>query len=60
MGKFTGIIGIFAILGIAYLLSNNKKNINYKLISWGLSIQLIFITIKAVFLKIKQYTYIHI
>ena len=42
MGKFTGIIGIFTILGIAYLLSNNKKNINYKLISWGLSIQLIF------------------
>ena len=42
MGKFTGIIGIFSILGIAYLLSNNKKNINYKLISWGLSIQLIF------------------
>jgi len=42
MGKFTGIIGIFTILGIAYLLSNNKKNINYKLISWGLSIQVVF------------------
>ena len=42
MGRFTGIIGIFTILGIAYLLSNNKKQINYKLILWGLSIQLIF------------------
>ena len=42
MGKFTGIIGIIVLLGIAYLLSNNKKKINYKLVSWGLGIQLLF------------------
>ena len=27
MNRFIGILGIFAILGIAYLLSNNKKKI---------------------------------
>ena len=42
MEKYVGILGIFTILGIAYALSNNKNNINYRLIGWGLSIQLIF------------------
>ena len=42
MGKFTGILGIVVLLGIAYLLSNNRKNINYRLVAWGLGIQLIF------------------
>ena len=28
MNRFIGILGIFAILGIAYLLSNNKKSID--------------------------------
>ena len=31
MNRLIGIFGIIAILGIAYLLSNNKKNINKKL-----------------------------
>ena len=42
MEKLTGILGIVVLLGIAYLLSNNRKNINYRLVSWGLGIQLIF------------------
>jgi CNT family concentrative nucleoside transporter len=42
MERFIGILGIFAILGIAYLLSNNKKKINLKLILWGLSLQIFF------------------
>ena len=42
MQKYIGVLGIFTILGIAYLLSNNKKHINYKLVAWGISIQLIF------------------
>ena len=42
MNKYIGIIGIFAILGIAYLLSNNKKNIDLRLIIWGLGLQLFF------------------
>jgi len=42
MNRFIGILGILAILGIAYLLSNNKKNIDKRLIIWGLSLQLFF------------------
>ena len=36
MERFTGILGIIAILGIAYLMSNDKKNIDLRLIIWGL------------------------
>ena len=42
MNRFIGLLGVLTILGIAYLLSNNKKNINKKLIIWGLSLQLFF------------------
>jgi concentrative nucleoside transporter, CNT family len=40
MQRFTGLIGIALILGIAFLISNNRKAINYKLVLTGLSIQL--------------------
>ena len=42
MNRFIGIGGIIAILGIAYLLSNNKNNINLKVVFWGLGLQLLF------------------
>ena len=42
MDRFIGILGIFTILGIAYLLSNNKKNIDIRLICWGLGLQIFF------------------
>ena len=42
MERFTGILGIIAILGIAYLMSNDKKNIDLRLIIWGLGLQLLF------------------
>ena len=42
MGRFSGILGIVVLLGIAYLMSNNRKAINYKLVSWGLGLQLVF------------------
>ncbi len=35
-------LGIFFILGIAWLLSNNKKKIQLRVITWGLALQLIF------------------
>ena len=37
-----GILGIFTLLAIAYAISNNRKKINYRLVAWGLSIQIIF------------------
>ena len=42
MERFIGILGIFAILGIAYLMSNNKKNIDLKLVAWGLGLIIIW------------------
>ena len=39
MGRFTGLIGIVLILGIAFLMSNNRKAINYRLVGVGLFIQ---------------------
>ena len=40
MGRFQGIIGIVLILGIAYLFSNNKKRINYRVVGSGIILQL--------------------
>ena len=42
MERFIGILGIFAILGLAFLMSNNKKNIDLRVILWGLGLQLLF------------------
>ena len=37
-----GILGILLLVGIAYLLSNNKKHINWRLVVSGLGLQLVF------------------
>lgn len=37
-----GIIGILVLVGIAFLLSNNKKNINWRLVGWGIGLQILF------------------
>ena len=42
MNRFIGILGILVILAIAYLLSNDKKNINLRIVIWGLGLQLFF------------------
>ncbi len=39
---FRGIIGVFVLIGISFLMSNNKKKINWRLVAGGLSLQLIF------------------
>lgn len=42
MDRFIGLFGIIAILGIAFLLSENKKKINWRLVATGLGLQVIF------------------
>ncbi len=42
MNNLSGIIGIFVLLGIAFLISNNRSKIDYKLIAWGLCLQWFF------------------
>ncbi len=41
MERFTGIIGIVLIFGIAFLFSNNRKAINYRLVLSGLALQIV-------------------
>ena len=45
MNRLIGFVGIFAILGLAYLLSNDKKKIDTRLILWGISLQIFFAVI---------------
>ena len=40
MERFTGILGILIIIGLAFLWSNNRKKINYRLVVTGLLLQL--------------------
>lgn len=42
MYRLQGLVGVAILLGIAYLMSNNKKAINWRTVLWGLGLQLIF------------------
>jgi concentrative nucleoside transporter, CNT family len=42
MGRFTGILGLLTMLGLAYLFSTNRKAIRLKTVGWGLGLQLVF------------------
>ncbi len=53
MERFTGLLGIVLILGLAYLASNNKKAINLRLVFSGLLLQL---AIAILVLKIPPVT----
>ena len=53
MERFTGLIGIALIFGIAYLASNNRKAINYRLVLSGVTLQLM---IAILVLKIPPVT----
>ncbi|HAI82269.1 MAG TPA: NupC/NupG family nucleoside CNT transporter [Chitinophagaceae bacterium] len=41
MERFQGLLGIVLILGIAFLASNNRKKINYRLVISGIGLQLL-------------------
>src|ERR1700686_4498480 len=42
MGRFTGVLGLLAMLGLAYLFSTNRRAIKLKMVIWGLSLQIAF------------------
>lgn len=42
MNRLIGLLGIIIILGISYLLSENKKKINWRLVFVGLGLQILF------------------
>lgn len=53
MERFTGLFGMLLILGIAFLVSNNRKAINYRLVISGILLQLV---IAVLVLKIPPIT----
>jgi CNT family concentrative nucleoside transporter len=42
MGRFTGILGLLAMLGLAYAFSTNRRAIRGKTVAWGLGLQIAF------------------
>src|SRR5271156_1110060 len=42
MGRFTGILGLLTMLGLAYAFSTNRRAINKKTVAWGLGLQIVF------------------
>jgi concentrative nucleoside transporter, CNT family len=42
MGRFTGILGLFTMLGLAYAFSTNRRAIRIKTVAWGLGLQIAF------------------
>ena len=42
MGRFTGVLGILAVLLAAYLFSTDRRHIRWRTIAWGLGLQITF------------------
>ncbi len=42
MGRFTGILGLLCMLGLAYAFSTNRRAIRIKTVAWGLGLQFVF------------------
>jgi CNT family concentrative nucleoside transporter len=56
MGRFTGLLGLAAILGVAYLLSSDRRKIQPRILAWGLGLQFGFavLVLKTDFGKLFQ------
>src|SRR5882762_7666269 len=42
MERFTGLLGLLTMLGLAYAFSTNRKAIRVKTVAWGLGLQFVF------------------
>ena len=42
MGRFTGILGLITMLGLAYIFSTDRRAIRLKTVLWGLGLQFVF------------------
>jgi CNT family concentrative nucleoside transporter len=42
MGRFTGVLGLVTMLGLAYAFSTNRRAIRGKTVAWGLGLQIAF------------------
>src|SRR3954465_3897092 len=42
MGRFTGVLGLITVMGMAYIFSTNRRAIRIKTLAWGLGLQFLF------------------
>ncbi len=42
MGRYTGILGLLTMLGLAFAFSTNRRAIRKKTVAWGLGLQIVF------------------
>jgi CNT family concentrative nucleoside transporter len=42
LGRFTGLIGLFVLLVLAYTFSTSRRSIRWRTVAWGLSLQIVF------------------
>src|ERR1700759_3290066 len=42
LGRFTGLLGILAVLTAAWLFSTDRRKIRWRTVAWGLSLQVLF------------------
>ena len=42
MQRFTGVLGLLTLLGLAYIFSTSRKSIRLKTVAWGLGLQIVF------------------
>jgi CNT family concentrative nucleoside transporter len=42
MGRYTGILGLLTMLGLAYAFSTNRRAIRVQTVAWGLGLQIVF------------------
>ncbi|MBI1790076.1 MAG: NupC/NupG family nucleoside CNT transporter [Acidobacteria bacterium] len=56
MGRFTGLVGLAAILSVAWLMSSHKRQIKLRILLWGLGLQFSFaiLVLKTDFGRIFQ------
>ncbi len=47
--NFISFLGIFILLGIAWLISADRKNMNWRLIFWGIALQMLFALVIFIF-----------
>jgi CNT family concentrative nucleoside transporter len=56
MGRYTGLLGLVVLLGVAWLFSSHKREIKLRLIAWGLGLQflLALLVLKTGFGRVFQ------
>jgi len=42
LGRFTGLIGLFVLLALAYAFSTSRRSIRWRTVVWGLGLQVVF------------------